>query len=259
MRSLAAIALIVAGFVIPVCAQRGGGHGGSSGHSGGFSGHAGITGHSTAAFHGSGPARSAPSRLVAPRNFAGMRPLGAVSSFRPRNPGNQAARQPYRGRGDGHRRPYISPYGLGYPYYGYAPWLDAYDPYLFGSEDDSDNSNTQAAPADTGQYQDGDYAQQPPIPYQQPPEQYPLPPGGPYASPPNNVQPASVTESEAVTLIFKDGRPPEQIHNYLMTRTTLYVQDEHKRSIPVDQLDIAATAKTNQDAGVDFQIPRLPN
>jgi len=60
---------------------------------------------------------------------------------------------------------------------------------------------------------------------------------------------------EAVTLIFKDGRPPEQIHNYILTPTTLYVGDQHHRAIPTDQLDLVATARVNQDAGVDFQLP----
>jgi hypothetical protein len=63
------------------------------------------------------------------------------------------------------------------------------------------------------------------------------------------------TREEAVTLIFKDGRPPEQIHNYLLTRTTLFVGDQGRRAIPTDQLDLVATAKVNQDAGVDFQLP----
>ena len=59
-----------------------------------------------------------------------------------------------------------------------------------------------------------------------------------------------------MTLIFKDGRPTLQIHNYMLTRTTLYVQDQHLREIPVDQLDLVAMAKVNQDAGVDFQLPQ---
>jgi hypothetical protein len=60
---------------------------------------------------------------------------------------------------------------------------------------------------------------------------------------------------EAVTLVFKDGRSPVQIHNYLLTRTMLYVRDQQHREIPTDQLDLAATAKVNQAAGVDFQLP----
>ncbi len=59
----------------------------------------------------------------------------------------------------------------------------------------------------------------------------------------------------AVTLVFKDGRPTEEIHNYMLTRKTLYVQGQRLREIPVDQLDLAATEKVNQEAGVDFRLP----
>ncbi len=56
-------------------------------------------------------------------------------------------------------------------------------------------------------------------------------------------------------LVFKDGRPSLEIHNYALTRTTLYVLDQHHRDIPVDDIDLAATQKANRDAGVDFRIP----
>jgi hypothetical protein len=56
-------------------------------------------------------------------------------------------------------------------------------------------------------------------------------------------------------LIFKDGRPPMQIHNYLLTRDTLFVGDRHPSEIPVDQLDLGETAKVNRAAGVDFRLP----
>ncbi len=68
---------------------------------------------------------------------------------------------------------------------------------------------------------------------------------------------SSVPDSEeAVTLIFKDGRPSEQIHNYAMTSTTLYVLDSPHRNIPLDQLNLSATTKLNDDAGVNFQLPQ---
>jgi hypothetical protein len=57
-----------------------------------------------------------------------------------------------------------------------------------------------------------------------------------------------------VTLVYKDGRT-EQIHNYMLTRTTLYVQDQQRREIAIADLDLDATAKVNRDAGGDFQIP----
>ena len=69
-------------------------------------------------------------------------------------------------------------------------------------------------------------------------------------------QPAPESEAEnAVTLVFKDGRPSEEIHNYMLTRTTLYVQDEHRREISVDEIDLTATQKANKDAGVEFRLP----
>ena len=68
--------------------------------------------------------------------------------------------------------------------------------------------------------------------------------------------PSLTSENEdAITLLSKDGRPPEQIHNYLLTRTTLYVRDQQRRDITLDQLDLAATQKVNHDAGVDFPLP----
>ena len=67
--------------------------------------------------------------------------------------------------------------------------------------------------------------------------------------------PAPPPEEEEVTIIFKDGRPAERIHNYALTRTTLYVTTGRVRTIPVEQIDLAATAKLNEKAGVEFQLP----
>lgn len=78
------------------------------------------------------------------------------------------------------------------------------------------------------------------------------------ASPPLQVQAPEPQPQEAVTLVFKDGRAPEQIHNYLLTATTLYVQDQRRRDIPLSQLDLVATAKVNHDSGVDFRLPDTP-
>jgi len=87
---------------------------------------------------------------------------------------------------------------------------------------------------------------------------------GPYAAPADPprmratpVQAAPAAE-EAVTLIFKDGRPPMQVHNYALTRTMLYVTDARHRDIPVADLDMDATQKVNAEAGVSFQLP-TPN
>ena len=60
---------------------------------------------------------------------------------------------------------------------------------------------------------------------------------------------------QVVTVVFKDGRPAEQIHNYLLTSTTLTVLDQKYRDIPLDQVDILATQKTNRVDGIDFRVP----
>ncbi len=64
---------------------------------------------------------------------------------------------------------------------------------------------------------------------------------------------------DTITLVYKDGRPSEQIHNFLLSRTTLSIWDKDRdrryRNIPVDELDLAATEKANREAGVDFALP----
>lgn len=130
---------------------------------------------------------------------------------------------------------------LPYGFPGYA-WVA---PYFLGNPDDTDDDDSAPAP-DNGS--EG-YAMEPPDEDEQPPL-------GPYQPSFGLSRPAlAPAKEEAVTLIFKDGRPPEQIHNYILTRTTLFVGDQHRRAIPTDQLDLIATAKVNQDAGVDFQLP----
>jgi hypothetical protein len=133
------------------------------------------------------------------------------------------------------------------PYLG-AAWLAPgyFDLGDLGYPDTTIDDDSQPAP---------DY----PVGYDNPPaspeQPAPAPPYRAYTQPP----PASpvLADEDAVTLIFKDGRPPEQIHNYAMTRTMLYVRDQHRRDIPLDQLNLEATQKVNRATGVDFQVPDI--
>ncbi|MGC9197724.1 MAG: hypothetical protein ACP5E5_02165 [Acidobacteriaceae bacterium] len=106
----------------------------------------------------------------------------------------------------------------------------------------------------------GGYYPWPPVPYVGMPSQM-MGPEGP-SSMPMQQRPAissgpSLYDSSAVTLIFNDGRPPEKIHNYALTRTTLYVVAAGKhQQIPVSELNLAATEQVNQQNGVDFQLPQ---
>jgi hypothetical protein len=57
-------------------------------------------------------------------------------------------------------------------------------------------------------------------------------------------------------LIFKDGRPSTQVHNYALTAGTLYALDgESRQEIPLSLLNVPATVEANRAAGVDFALP----
>jgi len=134
-------------------------------------------------------------------------------------------------------------------------------PYVLGYPDDVGNDNF-AGPADDGAgnadigYAPEPGAYGPPDGNAQAPPAW-QPPGPAAYSQPGREEGSSAppASEEAVTLIFKDGRPPQTIHNYVLTRTTLFVGDGQRRTIPTSDLDLVATAKANQEAGVEFELP----
>jgi len=242
MKRLMAIALVVAGVALPVCAQRGGGARG------------GFSGHSAPAFHGSfAPATHfsyASGPVYSGSRFAAASPAyrgGSVAGYRPVRPGPGGGRGRFYGAGIpyGYGAGWVAPYYLGYP--------DSGDGY----SDSGDYNGPVTAPDAVDDGSQGYLAPPPPDQGPPPPDAYAY---QAYAEPPASSvaasAPASAPEPEdAVTLIFKDGRPPEKIHNYALTRTTLYVRDGHKQDILVSDLDLIATEKANRDAGVAFQLP----
>jgi len=201
-----------------------------------------------------------------------------------RQPYTEAMRQrmPYDGRGRGRDgRGRDRRFGWGAPYWGgyVSPYLPGYFDYPwydfgYGSDDfDSDNGQNYANdngyggspydPGDPGQGDPGGYYGAQPYPPQPYPQQQYAPPypqqqfAPPVSAPPSGpatAAPAASSESP-ITVVFKDGRPPEKVQNYLLTSTTLSVLDQHRHDIPVDQIDLAATAKVNRDAGSDFLLP----
>jgi hypothetical protein len=237
---VALVALVAAGFTLPACAQRGGSRGGFSAHS-------------APAFHG-GFSASAPRSFAGAPRYTGRSSFSSTSRFPGNTSRNFVSRPNYYYGNSRYRRPYPSRYGYGVPYLG-APWIGPgyLDPGYLDYPDTTADNDSQAAPdygAGAPNYPAG-YGNPPPYP-QQP---APAPPYLSYARPPQAA--AALPDEDAVTLIFKDGRPPEQIHNYAMTRTMLYVRDQRHRDIPLDQLDLDATEKANHNAGVDFQLPEL--
>lgn len=258
-KRLFAIALALAFVVLPAGAQRGGSHSTAVGHGGGFTSsrapafHSSFTGPSRSGFTHSTqfsgarfvPVRQAPGRITVPGNYNRRNDHDSAGGFRGID----------RNRDQRFRRPYAAGYGLGLPYS-----LGFIDPnYLSypdsGYDDSTGNAPQQPPPDDYGALQQ--YAGPPPEQYAGPP------PDQAYAAPDSSYRPAyqrpqpeaSLPSQEAVTLVFKDGRPNEQIYNYMLTRSTLYIQGQHLREISVDQLDLAAMAKVNGDAGVVFKLP----
>lgn len=206
---------------------------------------------------------------------SGPRPIDGASHRMPyhspygdRRGGDHRGDWDHRGRDRDHFRDhdhdrgfaFVNFYGwAGYPYW---PWWGWGYPYLNGFWDnDYDSYDSQPvsnyAASQYPEYAPSQYDYQAPPPEQDEPAQPSYTPW-PYSQPaPSESQPASGTAAEvpATTLVFKDGRPSQQIHNYMLTATTLSVLDKNRRDIPVDQIDLAATEKANRAAGVEFALP----
>jgi hypothetical protein len=63
-------------------------------------------------------------------------------------------------------------------------------------------------------------------------------------------------DDPATALVFRDQHV-EEVHNYAIAGGTLWVLNQQTaKKIPLTQLDLAATARRNEDRGVDFQVPK---
>jgi hypothetical protein len=61
-------------------------------------------------------------------------------------------------------------------------------------------------------------------------------------------------EGVATTLIFRDGHRLE-VRNYAIMGSTLFILTPERRKVPLTDLDLQATARANDDRGVDFRVP----
>ena len=63
--------------------------------------------------------------------------------------------------------------------------------------------------------------------------------------------------SPATVLVFRDQRRQE-VTNYAISGGTLWVLSDHiaAKKIPINELDLAATTKANDERGVEFQVPK---
>ena len=140
-----------------------------------------------------------------------------------------------------------------YRYGAYPGWLPFGYGLPFGLPfgDDQDEGGAQVAPPQP------DYSNQPPVDYG--PEAPEVAANTPSLFRPTyqgQIEAAPVHVQPATTLIFKDGRPPVQVHNYALTANTLYALDgDSRQEIPLSLLDVPATVEANRKAGVDFALP----
>jgi hypothetical protein len=60
--------------------------------------------------------------------------------------------------------------------------------------------------------------------------------------------------AEPTVLVFRDGHRQE-VANYAIMGSTLFVLSGPRSRIPVAELDVPATERENQSRGVDFHVP----
>ena len=292
MRSGAVVVLAIA-LALPASAQRNMAHGGFAGHTGasapigsvnhgrsmgpgGFPGHIAPPEYS----HATGIQRpssfSPPGRFPSPARLAPPARNGVVPSFgghgfsgsRPQYANRYPHRDPYHDHGNYHHGGhshfvYAYPGLYGYPYY---PYPYVIDPgfYNWGLSDYSDNQ--QGANDNSSAYQTPGYTTEPLYPDEGPSQYQPhrdayAPPAA--ASAPVQLQEYHFADSNSqstagpsLTVMFKDHRTPLKVQNYMVNSTSLTDLDrEHFERIPLDQVDIAATAQINRRHGIDFQVP----
>ena len=71
------------------------------------------------------------------------------------------------------------------------------------------------------------------------------------AAPPEPPKPQPVT-----VLIFRDGRKIE-VQNYAISGATLYnLSDSGPHQVALEDLDLTATTKANNDRGISFRLPK---
>ncbi len=262
---LLSLSLFVAIFLsLPASAQRGGHSAGGGSHAGGSSFHSsgGYHGGSAPAYHGGGSAYSRGGHIYSGHGYSNGRAWVG--------PGGRG----YRGWGRAY--PYWGwNWGWGWPYanYYYYPYWDYYYPYTgYGyyyppdyGYDSNDDPNAE--------YYDPNAVNDLPPSYQPDPNYPPRSPNNPYPPEyqyrPNQSAPATrrpVPRPPAGTvynrsqgaqpqtiLVYLDGHR-QQIGNYAIADNTLYVFGATQQMVPLESLDLEATASLNDQRGVPFRL-----
>ena len=74
----------------------------------------------------------------------------------------------------------------------------------------------------------------------------------------NPAERSRVVETRSTVLVFRD-KHIEEVRNYAVIGQTLWIFNEQRANrVPLDDLDISATAKLNEERGVEFVLPKAP-
>jgi hypothetical protein len=225
IRGLTFIAAMICGLaVLPTLAQRAGAHG------------AGGSGRNVSGM-GMGPGH--PSFSSAPRARFGV----------PFHSGMHHGCSGCSFRHTKHVHFQVWPYAYRYPYYGYGLGYSSYSPSSGAQDDRSDLAR-----------QIDDLSEEVQRLRQRQEESAYEPPQ--IGAPENNATGMALRISAEsrkdlpTILVFRDQRIQE-VQNYaIMGNDLVVVGDQRSTKIPLERLDLAATAKLNDERGVDFIVPR---
>jgi len=188
-------------------------------------------------FHGNfPPGIPASATSLGPRGFTPVRPFNQLNRF-----DNRRFRTDRLGR---HIQPFFSPLGYSPFYYDLSTFPD------YGSSSASYSPPTQAgndsAPSKveiTVVDKRGDPARS---------ETSTAAPDSSASAP---IPAPPLEEAEAKTLVMRDGSKRE-IRNYAILGKNIFdLSDGRSRRIPLDDVDVPATTKVNEENGVDFKLP----
>ena len=163
-------------------------------------------------------------------------------------------------------------FAYGYPYYVpyYIPYYpaDAYDDAaadapIADSQDDPDQDQGGPTIFDRrgpGERAPNDYdSQSRKANVPRPPAPVTAERDEPVASVATKAPEPSIAVQPATILIFKDGHKQE-VGNYAIVGTNLFdLTPGHRLKIALADLDVVATQKANDDQGIEFKLPALPN
>jgi hypothetical protein len=80
-----------------------------------------------------------------------------------------------------------------------------------------------------------------------------------YVPRPGQQQPQAATKTEAerpTVLVFRD-KHIQEVQNYAVVGETLWIFSEQQaKKVPLSQLDLDATAKLNEERGLEFPVPK---